>query len=104
MKATSSISAPASEIGLPASSDSIAASRSRSRRTMSAARSKILPRSRADVFGHHVPSSKVRRAAATARSTSAGWESGAVAITPPVEGSKTSNRPPSSASTHEPSM
>ncbi len=104
MKATSSMSAPASEIGLPASRDSIAASRSRSRRTMSAARSRMRPRSRAGVPGHHVPSSKVRLAASTARSTSAGWESGAVAITSPVDGSNTSNRAPSIESTHFPSM
>jgi hypothetical protein len=71
---------------------------------MSAALSRIRPRSRALAPGHHVPSSKVRRAAPTARSTSAACESGAVAITSPVAGSNTSNRRPSTASTHVPSM
>ena len=77
--------------GLPQSMDSSSASRASSRRMMSAARSRMRPRSRSEVLGHHVPSSNVRRAASTARSTSAGWQSGAVAITSPVAGSNTSN-------------
>jgi hypothetical protein len=104
MKATSSMSSRASPIGLPESLASSWARFSCSRRTMSAARRRIRPRSRAGVPGHHVPSSKVRRAACTAASTSACFECGAVAITSPVAGSKTSNRSPSRASTHLPSM
>ena len=53
----------------------------------------MLPRSRSVVRGHHEPSSNVRRAAITAASTSAICESGAVAITSPVAGLKTSNPP-----------
>ena len=104
MNATSATSSRASPIGLPESSDSIRARRSCSRRTMSAARSRIRPRSRAGVPGHHVPSSNVRRAASIAASTSTAFESGAVAITSPVAGSNTSKRSPSRASTHAPSM
>ena len=61
-------------------------------------------RSRSDVLGHHDPSSNVRRAASIARSASSGFESGTVAITSPVAGFVTSNRVPSAASTHSPSM
>ncbi len=104
MNATSAMSSRASPIGLPESSDSSCARCSCSRRTMSAARSRILPRSRSVVRGHHVPSSNVRRAALTAASTSACFESGAVAMTSPVAGLKTSNPVPSAASTNFPSM
>jgi hypothetical protein len=71
---------------------------------MSAARSRIRPRSRGGVPGHHASASKTRRAASTAASTSSGFESGAVAITSPVAGLKTSNREPSRASTNLPSI
>src|SRR6266566_3114808 len=104
MKATSAMSSRASPMGFPASSDSSRARRSCSRRTMSAALRRIRPRCRAAVPGHHAPSSKVRRAAPTAASTSAGLECGAVAITAPVAGLNTSKRSPSCASTHFPSM
>jgi hypothetical protein len=104
MKATSSMSSRASPMGLPLSRASISASRSRSLRTSSAARSRMRPRSRSLVRGHHVPSSKERRAASMARSASACLEWGAVARTSPVAGLNTSNRSPSTASTHVPSM
>src|SRR5437588_4956684 len=103
MYATSAMSSLASAIGLPESVDSSWESRSSSRRTMSAARSRIRPRSRGLVLGHHEPSSNARRAAVTARSTSFESASGTVATTSPVAGFTTSKRPPATASTHLPS-
>src|SRR6266545_2661769 len=59
MKATSSMSSRASPMGLPLSTASISASRSRSLRTISAARKRMRPRSRSLVRGHHVPGRRV---------------------------------------------
>ena len=76
---------------------------SRRRRNDSPIRSMIAPRSRGVIRGHG-PSSNALRAAATARSTSAGVACGTVPITSSVAGLTTSRASSPLLSTHSPSM
>src|SRR6185437_16063618 len=76
-------------IGLPVLSDSSRANSSARPRRISAARSRILPRSRGAIVLHG-PSSKARRAAAIARSVSAGPAWATAVMTAPVDGSRIS--------------
>ena len=64
----------------------------------------VRPRLPAAQVAQPLRSSNARLAASTARSTSAGPPSGAVAMTPPVAGFTTSNVWPSAASTDSPPM
>ena len=64
----------------------------------------VRPRLPAAQVAQPLRSSNARRAASTARSTSAGPPSGAVAMTRPVAGLTTSNVCPSAASTDSPPM
>ena len=93
----------ATAYGLPLSIDSSSASSSRSRSMRSASRHSKRPFSDGLTLAQ-TPSSKARRAAATARSTSALSPSGTLAITAPVAGLYTSNVLPEAALTILPSM
>ena len=65
---------------------------------------RLRPRLPAAQVAQPLRSSKARRAASTARSTSAGPPSGAVAMTAPLAGLTTSKVCPSAASTDSPPM
>ena len=87
--------------GLPASADSRSASTSAFSSIASASLSSAVDRSPGVVVDQP---SNAARAAATARSTSSEEESGACAMTSPVEGLITSSVAPSAASANSPLM
>ena len=93
----------ASRTGLPLSIVSSRASSSARASSASATAKRSLPRLRASI-PLHFPSSKARRAAATARSTSAASPSATCVSTSPVAGFTVSNVFPDAASTHSPPM
>src|ERR1700722_13115252 len=93
----------ATENGLPLSSDSISANSSRLASSKSATFQISWPRCEGDILLHG-PSSKARRAAVTARSTSSLSASGTRAITSPVAGLYTGKVLPDAARTKRPSI
>ncbi len=101
--AMSSMSYALSTSRFPVSSDSARAKVSLSRSSSSATRSSSRPRSAADVLGQG-PSSKARRAAATAAPASLGPPSSTVATGVPSAGQRISRVPPSAAAVHRPPM
>ena len=100
-RGTSATRATAS--GFPLSTDSSSANSSRLRSTSSANFHNSRPRSDAVIF-RHGPSSKARRAARTARSTSSLSASATVVSTVPVAGLYTGKVLPDAAPTHSSSI
>src|SRR6202021_630444 len=93
----------ATEKGLPLSIDSISANSSRFASSRSATFQISCPRWEVDILLHG-PSSKARRAAVTARSTSSASASGTWATTSPVAGLYTGKVLPDAARTKRPSI